>query len=83
MVIYSFVDKNRYINLQLEGTDRIFYLRCHNENSYNDWKTKLKFSIERSTGFMKKLSAKMYVNDFNTSYDFWRIFRITEEGLNF
>ena len=25
----------------------------------------------------------MYIEAFNTNYDFWRIFRITEEGVNF
>jgi len=83
MVLYEFIDKSKNINLSLEGTDRTFLLRCSSEESYKTWKAKLKHSIDRSTGFIKKLSAKMYSDDFNTNFDFWRIFRITEEGLNF
>jgi len=67
----------------MEGSGRIFYLRCHNKESYEIWKTKLKHSIDRSTGSKKELNAKIYEENFNTYFNFWRFLRITEKALNY
>ena len=49
-VDYEFIDKEQKINLRIKGCDRVFLLRVQNNQHYNQWKTKITHSIDKSIG---------------------------------
>lgn len=63
------------------GSNRTFYLKCSDTETFNQWKKRLEHSINGSTGAKKELSLDMYKDEVNLVFDFWRYLRISEEAF--
>ena len=51
------------------GSNRTFYLKCPDSNSFNEWMKRLEHSIKGSTGAKKELSLEKYKDEINIVFE--------------
>jgi len=67
--------KNLEFSLSLQGSSRVFRLKCKRKEEYDCWITELNSVIKESKGY--RLNIHISDGDFNI--DFWRFAHIKEE----
>lgn len=77
----TFTQKKLKIVLKMQGSNRLFILRCQNEEDFLVWQKKLTHSIDYSYGKVKKLTIDDYSDIINNMFEFWRFLRVTEKML--
>ena len=65
-IVPVFKESQLKIDLKIQGSNRVFNLKCDTFESFEIWQKKLKRSINTSVGKQRELSMEMYKNDVST-----------------
>lgn len=78
---YTILQQKRIIELQINGSPRIFQLKCPDIKTFQGWIDHIKYSINTSIGRKKNISLLNYrfSAEVVSQFKFWRFLHILED----